>query len=453
MGCVVLGLEMSPVFADLDSGATYPLVRRGLERSLTIALRRVFFEFARTRTTHHPPHYHALGRRATVQAVWQADRQLGDASDQFDFLLQVSPINGRAAWRVFRRNGYRKTPTFHYRPLPIDPLLVKRRLHRTPIERIEDPAIGQLLRDKLLELDRQIGMLLDIGTPRFLHGSIQLYGHVDEKLLATAETILQRHPRSRRAKSDDLVDARAFAASAADEIAYLRRMDENVRATVEIRDDVNGLMVSHGSLLVGSETSIPRARVQALLQHEVGTHVLTYYNGRSQPLRQLCSGLAGYEALQEGIAVLAEYLVGGFSVDRLRLLAARVVAVAMLIRGDRFPECFARLVDQYGVVPRAAFGVAMRVFRGGGLTKDAVYLRGLVQTLDYLGRGGELEPLLVGKISAAHIPLMQELRWRQVLSEPKLRPRYLTDEVALARLEKVRQGMGVLELIESRDAR
>ena len=28
----------------------------------------------------------------------------------------------------------------------------------------------------------------------------------------------------------------------------------------------------------------------------------------------------------------------------------------------------------------------MRVFRGGGLTKDAVYLRGLVQTLKYFSR-------------------------------------------------------------------
>ncbi|NIQ16470.1 MAG: DUF1704 domain-containing protein, partial [Candidatus Dadabacteria bacterium] len=68
-------------------------------------------------------------------------------------------------------------------------------------------------------------------------------------------------------------------------------------------------------------------RVEALLQHEIGTHALTYFNGLSQPFKQLCIGLSGYEELQEGLAVLAEYLVGGLSKPRLRLLAGRVVAV------------------------------------------------------------------------------------------------------------------------------
>ncbi|MBT8345414.1 MAG: flavohemoglobin expression-modulating QEGLA motif protein, partial [Desulfofustis sp.] len=33
-----------------------------------------------------------------------------------------------------------------------------------------------LFRDKIEELDRQITMLQDINTPKFLHGSLQLYG-------------------------------------------------------------------------------------------------------------------------------------------------------------------------------------------------------------------------------------------------------------------------------------
>ena len=40
-----------------------------------------------SRTTHRPPHYHELGRRAVVKAVWDVDRMLAEASDQFDFLL------------------------------------------------------------------------------------------------------------------------------------------------------------------------------------------------------------------------------------------------------------------------------------------------------------------------------------------------------------------------------
>ncbi len=149
-------------------------------------------------------------------------------------------------------------------------------------------------------------------------------------------------------------------------------------------------MVSRGNLLVSSESRIPASRVEALIQHEVGTHVLTYHNGRAQPLRQLYTGLAGYDALQEGLAVLAEYLVGGLSRPRLRLLAARVVAAAHMIDGATFVETFRELDRTHGFSQRTAFVVTMRTYRGGGLTKDAVYLRGLRQILDYLGNGGRL---------------------------------------------------------------
>ncbi len=86
-----------------------------------------------------------------------------------------------------------------------------------------------------------------------------------------------------------------------------------------------GLMVSGDQLLIGGRTRIPRRRVEALLQHEIGTHLITRYNGHHQPFRQLEVGLAGYDGFQEGLAVLAEYLVGGLSRFRMRVLAARVV--------------------------------------------------------------------------------------------------------------------------------
>ena len=84
-----------------------------------------------------------------------------------------------------------------------------------------------------------------------------------------------------------------------------------------------------------------------------------------------------------------------------------------------------------------AYTVTMRVYRGGGLTKDAVYLRGLITVLDYLRRGGELAPLFVGKIAASHIPIIRELQLRQVLKEPPLIPRYMQSETAQERLKRL----------------
>jgi uncharacterized protein (TIGR02421 family) len=447
--CVTLGLEVGAVYRDPSTGQVFPLVLRELRRGLSRALKRAFFEFARTRTTHRPEHFHVLGRRAVVKAVWQVDRLLADLAGQFDLLLLTTPVNADQAWREFQRNRFDRTPVFRYRPIPLDPVILKRKLYAIPIERIEDPALALLFRQKQDELDKQITMLLERNTKRFLYGSQQLYGGVSEELMELASNLLRQLPaRSHDDSAGGYLGAGAFAKRAEEEIEYYRAQLPEVDASVQIRDDMmSGLMVSRGSLLIGKKTRIPLARVEALIQHEVGTHVLTYYNGRAQPIRQLYSGLAGYEASQEGLAVLSEYLVGGLSRPRLRLLAARVLAARHLIDGASFIDCFRLLDRDYRFERQTAYTITMRVFRGGGLTKDAVYLLGLHQLLGYLNGGGELEPFFIGKMAIGHVPIVKELRWRGVLGKPPLTPRYMTQPGPSARLEQARNLTSLLDLV------
>jgi hypothetical protein len=94
--------------------------------------------------------------------------------------------------------------------------------------------------------------------------------------------------------------------------------------------------------------------------------------------------------------------------------------------------------------------IAMRVYRGGGLTKDAVYLAGLIDVLKYVGKGGDLKPLFAGKIAAHHVPVVRELTWRGVLREPPMMPRYLDREDARRRMEDLSRGSTVLELVKRR---
>ena len=54
---------------------------------------------------------------------------------------------------------------------------------------------------------------------------------------------------------------------------------------VEIRPDATGIMVSGRDLIVGRAADVDSRRVHALLQHEVGTHLVTYVNGTYQPIR------------------------------------------------------------------------------------------------------------------------------------------------------------------------
>jgi uncharacterized protein (TIGR02421 family) len=326
---------------------------------------------------------------------------------------------------------------------------LKRQLFAIQVERVEDPTLAYLFRQKQDELDRQITLLTDVDSPKFLHESLQIYGGVSDWLLAQATELLEHLTVG----GDDSVRGQftpaEFAARAEVEFEYYRKQCPAFHATASVREDLfSGLMVSADQLLIGGRLRIPRGRVDALLQHEVGTHLVTRFNGRQQPIKQLEVGLAGYDGLQEGLAVLAEYLVGGLSRLRMRILAARVVAARRLVEGATFVETFRMLDREYQFSQRTAYTIAMRTYRGGGLTKDAVYLRGLLQILKYLREGGELEPLYLGKIASAHLPLVAELRLRQVIKPPALRPRYLEDPAALEKIARLRTGLTVLQLLD-----
>ena len=175
---------------------------------------------------------------------------------------------------------------------------------------------------------------------------------------------------------------------------------------------------------------------------------MTYVNGKAQPLHVLAAGLAGYESLQEGLAMFAEHMAGGLDGDRLRLVAARVIAVRRLVEGAAFPVVFQELVDQHRLSARTAFGVTVRVFRGGGLTKDAIYLRGLLQVLDHLRAGHELTPLLVGKLGFDQVALVEELLRREILQPPVLQPRWLARPDAATRLARARAGIRPIDLVK-----
>ncbi len=449
LNCTLLGISIPPVYRHLKTQQEYPQVMRSLGHNLALAMRQAFFEFTRSETTHRPPHYHALGRKAVVKAVWEVDRRLAEVSNQFDYLLQLTPVNTNEAFQQFRRSRFERVPEFHYRPVPVDTSLLKRQLYNIPIERVEDPALERLFQEKQEELDMKLSMLRDRDTPRFLYESLQLFGGVKDDLLELAKNLLEQVQRGRQSSpKGEEIDAQRFARRAEAEIAHYRTLCPEFTAKVRVSGDVANLIVSRGSLLVAKEMKVPASRVEPLLAHEIGTHLLTYYNGKSQPFQQLYSGLAGYEELQEGLAVLSEFLVGGLNPSRMRQLAARVVAARQLTDGASFVDTFRLLDRTFEFSQQAAYTITMRIYRGGGLTKDAIYLRGLRAMLRYLQRGGELTPLYAGKIAEKHIPIIQELQYRNVLAAAPIQPRYLESDEAKQRLEKLRDAkISVLDLV------
>jgi uncharacterized protein (TIGR02421 family) len=369
------------------------------------------------------------------------DRRLTEICGLLPMLQLLTPINVPDMRRAFLA-GDIDEPQFAYRELPdLDALAAD--LAGINPEEATDPVLIHMIRGMHRELERRLELLQCRNTDQFLLAAVEKYGHVEGSLLELAHEILGRI--SPRPRSGQHLTASEVAARANRELDHYRNQYPELTALVHVTESAAGVMVENGDVFIGSDTTVAEARVEALLQHEIGIHVLTHVNGSAQPVRMLSLGLAEYEETQEALGVLAEHLCCGLRPQRLRVLALRVLAAQSVSERAGFRETFEVLVSQ-GCSRHLAFMTAMRAHRSGGMTKDILYLAGLTRLLAYLHEGGNLDALLVGKISLADEPLVVDLLDRGVLVEPPLRPRFMESKSALDRLAEIRKGAGVTEI-------
>jgi len=426
-------------------GGEYPAITHDLSTGFGDAILRAACAFLDDGKTKAPSHYRALGRSSYLAAALKADRKLDRVSRSFDFLLAVSPIDTDKAFDRFMAEGEGKLPHFHYRPLTVDPDEAKRELYAIDLRALEDPLLEQLLGEKRHELDAQLTMLATRNTPAFQSASMFLYGSISAELLEDAAAILAAGRSSR--PNGESVSAVEIATEAAALAATYRKVDPAFAPDIQVRDDIAGLMVSGRKLFVGTNTVLPANRVRALLAHEVSVHLLTHFNGATQRLAIFRSGLAGYESIQEGLGVFAEWATGGLTRTRMRLLAGRVMAVAAMERGAGFIDVYRSLRKDHGFSRRGAFGIAARVFRSGGFAKDAIYLEGFRTVMGLVASGATLNPFWLGKIALSHVPAIEELLQRELVQPPLFKPSFLEDREAAKRIADLRQAKSLPQIV------
>ena len=367
------------------------------------------------------------------EAARGVDAQLFEIEREIDWLKRVSPLGNTARWEAFERSGYVEAEPLTYPHFDLDVSDVRARLGRLPMAEIRQPVYRVLLEEKKTELEQLTTLLESRDTLAFAAASVGLFGGTDPDLLAVARTILATVPATEA--MSDLVGADAVVAEAEAARNRYARQAADFYFRIKLVDDADAsLLVHNGDLVVDRHLRVERSRVAPLIAHEVGVHVLTRYNGGRQPLRLFESGFAHYDVLQEGLATFCEYLAGNLPASRLRVLAARVVAADLVVGHQPIEAIFGVLHDEFELNAEWAFEVAVRAKRGGGLTKDAVYLAGLRDVLAWLADGGDISQLFLGKYSLRQRHLVAELLDERLLSPPALLPICLTDEQGGARL-------------------
>ena len=146
------------------------------------------------------------------------------------------------------------------------------------------------------------------------------------------------------------------------------------------------------------------ARIQGLIAHEIGTHVVRYVNGKQSRLKLLGTGLYQYEQGEEGLATYREQCaqsLGGYT----GLEAYFSIGLAKGLDGGllrNFAQVHAILTDYYFVIENTtlrhakvlAWNRCLRIFRGtSGLvagvvfTKDLIYRHGNIRHWEAVKNG------------------------------------------------------------------
>ncbi len=418
---LVLPTEVKKVFMDELSGEPYPLVLNALKEGMKQAITETATYFTRRYTRQSYAQQVHLLTSTIDPALAEVDRQLYRLARGVETLEYINPINIRQEKKqFFARNGNYQ-PQFSYRQLKIDPYQFREQLYRLPVDAIRDAGIQQLYRKVIDGFAEKIDLLVSIGSDQFLYNSLRYYGEPSEQDVANAQFLLY---------APEIAEDEETAYIGAEEMAaYFRDVaaDWGLNCKIELSSRiVAAAMVSNArrTLMIRKDARVSQTELQALAHHELGVHMVTTLNALEQPLKVFALGLPTNTLTQEGLAILSEYLSGNMTLKRLQSLSLRVLAVKQMLRHGDFRRTWMYLHEEHGLDRDSAFRIATRVHRGGGFTKDYLYLSGLRDAL-HCYKQQDIGGLFIGKTGFAFLPIIDELIAREILRAPSYLPGFM----------------------------
>ncbi len=423
---LALPTEIKKVFMDENSGEAYPLVLNELKSGLKeVFLANALF-FSKQSKPKTPKLRSQLLSSKIDPALVNLDKQLYKLCRGIETLSYINPRNIVKEKRRFFRHHFNYNPEFTYRQLEINPFEFRETLYRLPENNVTDISIQQMYRDVIDTYATKIDLFTSIGSDDFLYNSLRYYGEPSTEDLDAAHFLL--YAKEYDLQEEPNIDAKET------KRRFLQALDDyGIHCKVEITNKIiASAMVDNSkkTILINKSIQVNETQLKALIHHELGVHIVTTMNSEQQQLKVFKLGLPGNTYTQEGLAILAEYMTGNLNLSRLKTLALRVIAVKKMVDNFDFSHTFKTLVNDYDVEQNEAFKLTARVYRGGGFTKDFLYLRGLKDALKMFQKE-PLSGLYVGKTSFKYLKLINEMTERGMVSSPNHLPMYLKKEMKL----------------------
>ena len=423
--CLVIPLEIKKIFMDELTGEIYPLVMEELTQQLKHCLTEISAFFAKKHTRKTKVRKYDMLTEKMDSEIIKLDRALYQLAKGMETLYYINPINIETERKQFFKKNGNYQPSFHYHQLDIDPFKFREQLYRLPIENVRDPSIQSLYRDVINSLSEKVSLLVNAGKPQFLYESLKYYGEPSLTDKKNAEFLL--HAARFDDKPNNVISTQQLLDKFKDQ-ANQWDMQCKIETSNKL---VASAMVSNSrkAVIIAKNLEINSIEAEALVQHELGVHMATTLNARQQRLKVFSLGLPGNTFTQEGLAILNEYQSGNMTLHRLQGLAHRVLAVNEMLNEGDFRHTYGYLHEELHLSEKEAFKLSVRVHRGGGFTKDYLYLSGVSKALT-LHKHQDIRNLYIGKTGFNYLDIINEMVERQLITAPLYYPNYIYEPVA-----------------------
>jgi len=333
--------------------------------------------------------------------LFEIDANLDRLVRRIELLSYVNPLNIEKEKHRFFSSKYKEEPEFKYPKLKFDPYKLHRLFFAQRLERIKDEEIRELYTNIVYHYANMVQCIETIGKDReFYYNSLRIYGTPTEKDVQNAKFILHFEDEPVSADMEKVFspdEAKAYF----EDFARVYDFPLNIQFATHLSAEA---MVSNSrqTLLIKRNTTFSKNQLLTLANHEIGVHLVTTFNGLLQPLKIFSHGFPKNVETQEGLSVFSEYMSGALTLRRLKELAYRVLASDSLIKGYSFADTFDLIHGTYKLNRNDAFTITLRAHRGGGFTKDRLYLSGLKKIYKRYTEGASMDLLLCGKVSLAY---------------------------------------------------
>ena len=412
---LVLATEVKKTYCDELTGDIYPEIIQDIKEGFKEAIVENAKFFVNKNSKLNIKKKYDLLTSDIDPYVAFVDHQVYKLLKNFDLLNFVNPKNLDSERRKFFKNKYSKNPEFKYKPINIDISELKSELYGLPLASISDISLQKLYLDVINYYCDEVEMLLQRGTENFLYMSLKTFGRPTKEEIAKAKYYLS---------CPDIIEKESPLLTDEEVLKKFQDFvsDYKLHGRVEIGKNMPSQAVfspSRNLLRIQKGLMVTEKQMKGLGHHEIGLHMLTTANALEQPLKVFRLGLPMNVMTQEGLAIYNEYLCDAFNIRRLKELSLRVLAVDHMLQVYDFKETFRFLIEEHGMDEKFAFNLTVRVYRGGGFTKDYLYFRGFYQIKKMHEEGVNLDNLLIGKTAHHYLDLINELVTRGLINKPK----------------------------------